>query len=154
MTEQQMIVYKIEQPYTQHLMEVSSSVGASEIEAVKNIFTQANMIVDAQFYYTNPLMYVFVDNILPDFAKLYEDYYLIPPRFYDIIDIDESYIAVNECFIETISSLVLLSGNEQVKKELQAPEDQPTSVIDSLFNLYQEVGFYLIGIERKKPRFH
>lgn len=150
MNEQEVVVYKMEQPYTAHIMEVSSTVGASDIASVKDIFMTANMIVDAQFYYTNPLMYVFVDNILPDFAKLYENYYLIPPRLYDAIDIDYSYFAVNQRFIETISSLLLISGKEQLKKALQAPEDQPTSILDSLFNLYQEAGLYLIGIERRE----
>lgn len=149
MNEQEIVIYKIEQPYTAHLMEISSAVGVSDIESIKEIFMRANMIVDAQFYYTNPLMYVFVDTILPEFAKLYEGYYLIPPRLYDSIDIDYSYFAVNERFIETISSLLLISEGEQVKKELQAPEDQPTSILDSLFNLYQEAGLYLIGVERK-----
>lgn len=147
MNEQEIVVYKIEQPYTKHIMEVSSTVGVSDIKSIKYIFCRANMIVDAQFYYTNPLMYVFVDNILPDFAKLYENYYLIPPRLYDAIDIDESYVAVNERFIETISSLLLISEKEKSKEALQAPEDQPTYILDSMFTLYQESGLYIIGIE-------
>lgn len=150
MNDQEIVVYKIEQAYTAHIMEVSSIVGVSDIASLKDIFREANMIVDAQFYYTNPLMYVFVDNVLPDFAQLYENYYLIPPRLYDTIDIDHSYFAVNERFIEKISSLLLISGKEQLKKELQAPEDQPTSILDSVFNLYQASGLYLIGIERKQ----
>ena len=148
MNGQETVIYTIEQPYTQHAMEVSSTVGISDIEAIKDIFMTANMIVDAQFYYTNPLMYVFVDEVLPDFAKLYENYYLIPPRLYDSIDIDYSYFAVNERFIDSISSLLMISGKEHVKKELQAPEDQPTSLLDSVFNLYQEHGLYVIAIER------
>ena len=107
------------------------------------------MIVDAQFYYTNPLMYVLIGDIAPGFACLYDNYYLIPPQLYDAIQLGDDFFAVNESFIKWIGSLSQLSEDsasvKAPKKELQDPNDEP-SIGDNLFDLYQKQGLYLIGI--------
>ena len=152
MKEQHMIICKIEQPYTYNVMEICSTVKNADIEKIKQVFSRANMIVDAQFYYTNPLMYVFVDEISPHYAQLYENFYLLPPRFYDNMEINDSCLAVNSKFIEKISSLSQLSENSIDMKPNKEPfmdaQDQPDSPIESLFNLHQEYGLYIIGIRR------
>lgn len=111
------------------------------------------MIVDAQFYYTNPLMYVLIDSVSSDLARLYENYYLIPPRLYDSIQLNEDFFAVNGMFIKTIGSLSQLSEEsasvKAPREELQYPKDKP-SIEDSLFNLYQQKGLYLVGIFKEK----
>lgn len=153
MKEKQMFIYKLSQPHTQHVMEICSTVGAAELSQVKEIFSRANMIVDAQFYYTNPLMYVLIDSVSSDLARLYENYYLIPPRFYDAIQLNEDFFAVNEMFVKTIGSLSQLSeesgGLKAPRQELKNPKNEP-SIEDSLFELYQQKGLYLIGIHGEK----
>lgn len=155
MMQKQITVYKLEQPYTFHVMEICSIAEISDIEKVKAMFSRANMIVDAQFYYTNPLLYIFLDDgIEKDFAQLYENYYLIPPRFYDSIEINDDYFAVNQTFISKIGSLTQFSEESATvkppRKELQALEDQGDSIHDSYFDLYQSHGLYMIGIRKPK----
>ena len=152
MKEQHTIICKIEQPYTHNMMEIYSTIKNADIEKIKGVFSRANTIVDAQFYYTNPLMYVFVDEISPHYAKLYENYYLIPPKLYDSMEINDSYVAVNSKFIEKISSLSQLSENNIDMKPNKEPfmdaQDQLDSPTESLFNLHQAYGLYIIGIRR------
>ena len=147
-------IRKIEQPHTKHIMEVCASDDKFDIQEVTTTFSKACTIVDAQFYYTNPLLFVFVKKEdCTEFAHLYADYFLIPPRYYDTIDIDTNCIAANAVFIDHICSLSGLSEEEpRVKhsqKELQEREDTAPHTLNSLFELYQEKGLYIIGIGQK-----
>lgn len=152
MKEQRMMIYRIEQPYTYHLMEIWATKEVSTIDDVMTKFSRANTIVDAQFYYTNPLLYISCDEISPQYAKLYEGLYLIPPKLYDTIEFGDGPFAVNSKFIKDIGSFQEMSDNiatpKPLRQELMGPEDQEKSVIDSLFNLYQKHGLYIIGVEK------
>ena len=94
-------------------------------------------------------MFIFIEDAIADAAQLYDNYYLLPPKLYDSLDMDTSYIAVNSVFLKHICSLTQLTedvGMKGERKELQAPEDSNAGAMDSLFMLYQEHGLYIIGI--------
>ena len=142
-------ICKLQQPHTKYIMEVGIAGDAMSLDAIKATFLKACMIVDAQFYYSNPLLFVFIEDVPADAAKLYDTYYLLPPKLYDIIDVDTSHIAVNTVFLKHICSLTQLTEDTSLKgerKELQAPEDSDAGMLNSLFRLYQEQGLYIIGI--------
>ena len=146
-------VRKIEQPYTKHVIEAGVVDDKYDIQEVMPIFSKACMIVDAQFYYTNPLLFVFIsEKESENFAQLYDNYYLIPPRFYDTISIEMDCLAINAMFIKHICSLVELAEEEPTlkptTKELQERETSPPNALHSLFALYQEQGLYVIGIKK------
>ena len=143
-------ICKLQQPHTKYIMEVGIVGDAVSLDAIKATFLKACMIVDAQFYYSNPLLFVFIEDVPADAAKLYDSYYLLPPKFYDTIDVDTSHIAVNAVFLKHICSLTQLTEDASLKgerKELQAPEDSDAGMLNSLFMLYQEYGLYIIGIQ-------
>lgn len=147
-------IRKIEQPHTKHLLEIGVENDRFDIQAVTPIFSEACTIVDAQFYYTNPLLFIFVEpDACDDYAQLYGDYFLIPPRYYDTIDIDTDCIAANAVFIDHICSLSGLSEEEprlkHSHKELQERSDTAPNTLNSLFELYQEKGLYIIGVQQK-----
>ena len=152
MKEQRMMIYRIEQPHTYHLMEIWATEEVSTVDDIVKKFSRANTIVDAQFYYTNPLLYISCDEVSTEYAQLYEGLYLIPPKLYDTIEFGNGPLAVNSKFIEEIGSLSEMSDNiaspKPLRQELMGPEDQEPSVLDSLFSLYQEQGLYIIGIEK------
>lgn len=142
-------IRKLQQPYTKHVMEIGVAGDGTLIDTVSQAFSKACEIVDAQFYYTSPLLFIFLDDVPQDAAKLYDTYYLLPPKLYDSLDIDTSHLAVNQVFLKHICSLTHLSEDASVKgerKELQAPEDSNAGVMDGLFELYQEYGLYIIGV--------
>ena len=89
-----------------------------------------------------------------EFAQLYESYFLIPPRYYDTIDVNTTCIAVNAIFIKHVCSLSELSEEEpKLKhpyKELQEEVDTTPNVLNSFFELYQEKGLYIIGIKNNE----
>ena len=143
-------ICKRQQPHTKDIIEVGIVGDAVSLDAISETFLKACMIVDAQFYYSNPLLFVFIEDVPSYAAKLYDNYYLLPPKFYDTIDIDTSHIAVNAEFIKHICSLTQLTEDASLKgerKELQAPEDSDPGPLNSLFTLYQEYGLYIIGIQ-------
>lgn len=151
MKEQRVTIHRIEQPYTFHLMEIWAAKDVLTDDFVAK-FSRANTIVDAQFYYTNPLLYILCDEVPPQYAQLYEGLYLIPPKVYDTMELGHGPFAVNEKFIEEIGSLPEMSDNiaspKPLRQELMGPEAQVKSDIESLFDLYQEHGLYIIGIEK------
>ena len=95
MAAQDVIIYRLEQPYTEHLMEICAIGETFQKEQMQSIFSKANMIVDAQFYYTNPLLYILLDKVSPHYANLYGNYYLLPPKTYDSLKFDTNHLA--EC---------------------------------------------------------
>lgn len=147
----QLTIKKIEQPYTKHILEIGVADDKFDANVLTPIFSKACTIVDAQFYYTNPLMFVLsTPEQCKEFALLYDNYYLIPPRFYDTIDINLNCLAVNYRFVQDVCSLALLAESEpQLKhsqKELDNPQETPPNRLNSLFDLYQQKGLYVIGI--------
>ena len=141
-------------PKTCHPYQICASEIA-DIDTHKADFEIAINIVDAQFYYTNPLLFVFVKSEeCEEFAQLYGDYFLIPPRYYDALDLDTRCIAANFVFIDHICMLSELSKDEprlkHSHKELQEQADTQPNMLNSLFQLYQEKGMYIIGVKHNE----
>ena len=147
-------IRKIQQPHTKHILEICVANDKIDISKIVSDFSRACTIVDAQFYYTNPLLFIFVDPMdCSEFAQLYVDYFLVPPRYYDAIEINTDAIAVNASFIHQICSLNEFSEEDpslkQTHKEFQENVDTQPSPLNSLYQLYQDKGLYIIGIRRK-----
>lgn len=144
MITQNVIIQRLEQPYTAHLMEICSTGEVAERAQMQSIFSKANMIVDAQFYYSNPLIYILLSGeVSTHYANLYANYYLLPPKIYDSLTFDTNHIAVNAKFLDDIGSIAdLLSGHNN-RKELELNEGKADN---SLFGLYQSFGLYIIGV--------
>ncbi len=89
-------------------------------------------------------------------TQLYGDYFLIPPRFYDAMDMDVQMLAVNAEFITQFGSLSQqsprTSGLKEPNNEFKekAPKEGNHDILDSLFFRHQEKGLYIIGI--RKPQ--
>lgn len=159
MNSNQLLIYKVEQPKTLNIIEICLlSPQTQQMEHIQSVFSQAVEIVDAQFYYTNPLLFVFVNEAeCKDFAELYDGYFFIPPRLYDAIDIAAESIAVNAEFIKQIGSLATISENEARLNPAQDeynydPSHESASVFNNIFQLYQEKGLYMIGIRKEQEQ--
>ena len=155
MKQNQLIIHKIEQPHTLHLLELYVTNTVANVEKHLSTFSKADEIVGAQFYYTNPLLYVLVDDeACEDYAELFADYFLIPPRFYDAIEMDFEVFAVNDEFIKQFGSLSQHSQERVSLRELndeyidKAPDQGNHDILDNLFFRYQEKGLYVIGIRK------
>ncbi|MDE0316408.1 MAG: hypothetical protein OXM61_16085 [Candidatus Poribacteria bacterium] len=74
----------------------------------------------------------------------------VTPIYSKLIDIDTNCIAVNAVFIDHICALSEFSEDEpRIKrshKELQEQDHTELKIMNSLFELYQEKGLYIIGI--------
>ena len=141
---------QIQQPHTLDILEVCLLNDDIVFETILPIFSKACEIVDAQFYYTNPLLFVLVDESgCIDFAKLFDKYYLIPPKLYNSLELNTECIAVNATFVKRICSLSQFSpetpGLNTPNKTLEVIDETAYS-LTSLFRLYQEKGLYIIGI--------
>ena len=155
MKQHQLTIHKIEQPHTLHLLELYVTSATVSVENYLSIFSKADEIVGAQFYYTNPLLYTLVDGQdCADYAQLYGDYFLIPPRFYDAIEMDFEVFAVNDEFIKQFGSFAQHNQERASLKELndeftdKAPDQGNHDILDNLFFRYQEKGLYVIGIRK------
>ena len=84
-----------------------------------------------------------------NFAKLFDKYYLIPPKLYNSLELNTECIAVNATFIKRICSLSQFSpetsGLNTPNKALEV-RDETAYSLSNLFQLYQEKGLYIIGI--------
>ena len=141
-------IRKVELPRTERLLEVSTESDYEDVEEWIPLFSKACEVVDAQFYYTNPLMFVPVDEDEVDLmVELYQNYYLIPPKFYDRMDLDLGVVAVNQIFLEIIGSLATISqGAGLVSKHVEYTDDVFNEQLSSLFALYEQKGLYIIGV--------
>ena len=139
------LIQQIQQPHTKHVLEVCTTQSAFDEELV-SLFSKACEIVDAQFYYTNPLLFVFVDaEDCEEYAQLYDDYFLIPPKLYNTLDLDVEFVAANIRFLENICSLSQIGKTTTRALEAETPVPNP---FENLFKLYQDKGLYLIGIRK------
>ena len=157
MKQHQLTIHKIEQPHTLHLLELYVANAYANVETYLSTFSKADEIIGAQFYYTNPLMYILIDaEDCADYAQLYADYFLIPPRFYDAIGMDFEVFAVNDEFIKQFGSFSQHTQERVPLKELndeftdKAADQGNHDILDNLFFRYQEKGLYVIGIRKKQ----
>ena len=158
MSQDYLAIRKIYQPHTRHILEVCTSDSEEKLKEFTAAFSEACTIVDAQFYYTNPLLFVFVEpEDCVDYTCLFDKCFLIPPRFYDTIEIDVECLAVNAAFVKNVGSLSYVSQNaprlKQPKDEFGNSESQDhNTIFDSLFRVYQEKGLYVIGVKDVEPQ--
>ena len=106
------------------------------IDTFLEMFLQADKIIDAQFYYTNPLLYVIIDKIDGDatvkHGSLYDNYYLLNTESWHDIDAKYPVFAVNETFREQVAWT-----SEKTPNFFQA---------ENLLQLHHACGLYVIGI--------
>ena len=94
--------------------------------------TKAIDIVDAQFYYTNPLMFAILDADadVSKHARLWGNYYLLDVETWDTVALIDDIFAVNQTFDEIIGV-----------GDLSELDD-----LNALHALHAQHGMYIIGI--------
>lgn len=142
-------IRQIQLPHIEHVMEVCTTLGTFD-ENLLSVFSKACEIVDAQFYYTNPLMFIFVDSEdCETYAQLYDNYFLIPPKLYNSLDLDVECVAVNTVFLEHICSLSQIG--KATTRSLEKETEKDINSFENIPKLYQDKGLYLIGIRLRVP---
>ena len=95
------------------------------------LFAKADDIVGAQFYYTNPLIYMIVEGEIEG-ACLYGDYYLLDIESWGEIVLQHPVLAVNQVFLERIGD----------------PKGLFQEFEMSTFKKYHNIhGMYIVGIK-------
>ena len=125
--------------FTQTLLQeetgYSVEVVANSLEAMRKytpIFTQADKIVGAQFYYSNPILYLVASTLdVANCACLYGDYYLVNHTVEHEHDFIADVAAINEVFLKQIGSY----------------REKHTVVASDFDTLHDETGLYLVAID-------
>ena len=103
-------------PQTHHEMDIIAE-DLALISSFGDRFIQADAVVGAQFYYTNPLLFLLVsDEDVSRHAPLYGDFYLL--RVEDWLNIELKYpiIAINDLFSERIGNTKEIFSNFNMEK--------------------------------------
>ena len=112
---------------------------AETSEAIDKLTDQlilSDEIVGAQFYYSNPFLYLFLnpkEDLMPH-GKLYHNIYLLSPQHWNHLDMQNGIIAVNQAFLDAIG------GSKEFLNDFN---------IDTLTQHHNEIGLYLIGIQEE-----
>ena len=123
-------------PKTEHVYQIYTNEVDSMV-ASKAQLEHAINVVDAQFYYTNPLMFIIMEDSselnLDNCGHLWGDYYLL-----NIFDIEEytpktQIAAVNQTFMQQISDITAFFESDL---DIEA--------------LYLDHGFYVVAIVNKE----
>ena len=125
----EIIKQTIEHPATQHRLEIITESIDNVIDFTE-IFVAADTVVGAQFYYTNPLMYVIVSSDMERHPQLYGNIHLLRVEDWEFIA-HEPIFAVNQNFIEAIGGIT----------------DHYVLDPQTLTEQHEEYGLYLIGIK-------
>lgn len=81
------------------------SIDAEMISKFTPIFQEADKVIGAQFYYTNPVLYMLIDDLDEDAcACMYANYYLINTSGDHSHEFVPGIAAVNYVFLERIGS--------------------------------------------------
>lgn len=116
---------------TNYKLEIVSST-QDVLSQWASVFIQADKIIGAQFYYSNPILYLLCENPDPDVhARMYGNLYLIDLDKMDDREFETSIAAVNSVFLTSIGSY-----SEAVPK-----------VISNLKEYFDKYGLYIIGID-------
>ena len=121
-------------PQTYHELDIIAE-DPGLIHQFADTLVDADAVIGAQFYYTNPLLFLIVEGEMNRHAPLYGDYYLL--RIEDWLHLELKYpiIAINNLFSEKI-------GNP---KEIFNTFNMET------FREHREAdGLYIIGINVKE----
>lgn len=120
----------IEQPATRHRLEIISE-SIQLIEQYTETFLSTDDIVDAQFYYSNPLLYLIINDV-KDQRCLYGNLYLLNVEDWEFLT-HEPIFAINQVFAEKIDTI------------------KYSFVLDPqhMIELHQTHGLYLIGIKNE-----
>lgn len=120
------------QPATQYRLKVTAE-SLDLLSQFTEIFAHADDVVGAQFYYTNPILYVLLlpDEDMEHHACLYGNYYLLHIRSWETLEMAHDVIAVNQNFLDDIGSA----------------EDTLMFNITELEKYHNEHGLYLVGIK-------
>lgn len=122
---------------THHTYQIYASEIA-EINKHKTEFQNAIRVVDAQFYYTNPLLFFCVRDIsnvdLSDWGQLWGAYYLVNITDIEEVLFKEEIFAVNERFLEQIGNLDTVMEDENF----------------SFLALHEKHGLYVVAILQQK----
>jgi len=120
-------------PKTHFPFQISAD-NIEDIDTRKADIESAINVVDAQFYYTNPLVFAFAkdspDINLQDWGHLWGNYYLV--NIMDLAEFvpTEAILAVNHRFLEQIGQMNLVMENDMI--DFQA--------------LHEEHGLYVVAI--------
>lgn len=123
---------------TENIIELTDkrfNIAFGDFKLIKSVTEQcrnAVMIVDAQFYYTNPLFFIFIDDV-SEHACLYDNYYLVDASKWDEIILLHDIFVVNQNFLDDLPPVNLL--------------DNFSNLLPNLKEYHQEFGLYIIGIK-------
>lgn len=119
----------------QHLEICAESIGL--INQWTQVFLDADAIAGAQFYYTNPLMFIPIAGETERHAPLYGNHlYLLNVEDWGSVTPTHPVFATNQNFIEQIGPITDFSDHNP----------------DKLLEYHLEHGLYLIGIHQKQDR--
>ena len=118
---------------TGYSLEIVSS--SSELmSAFTPAFMETDKIVGAQFYYTNPIMYMLVEEFDKRFcARLFGDYYLMGTGDGAKHKLFSGIAAVNSVFLERVGSYA----------------SHATELAENLNSYQEKYGLHLVGIDIK-----
>ena len=125
------MVQTVEHEETNYSLDIVAR-SLEDITLYTPLLTQADKVVGAQFYYTNPLVYMLVKKLdEAACARLYGDYYLVNTQLEHDHDFISNVAAVNSVFLEKIGSY----------------RDVCDELFDNFEDFYNKYGLYLIGID-------
>ena len=122
----------VEHPLTQRKLDVVSE-SYELLCQYKDQLLRADDIVSAQFYYSNPLLYLLLDGETQRHACLYDNLYLLNTSMWDEIEIEHLILAVNDLFVQHIG----FENTEKLSQLVNA---------NTLKKFHENYGLYLIGI--------
>ena len=123
----------VEHPLTQRKVDIIAESHALLCKFREQLL-HVDDIVSAQFYYTNPLLYMFLNGNIEHHACLYDNVYLLNTSLWDEIEVEYPILAVNDLFVKQI-------GFDTTDKFSQLTN------VDTLQIFREQSGLYLIGID-------
>ncbi|MDE0087487.1 MAG: hypothetical protein OXU23_17325 [Candidatus Poribacteria bacterium] len=127
----QLLKHIIEQPSTRHKLKIISESIEDAIDFTET-FVAADNVVGAQFYYTNPILYLITVGDIRQHACLYGNLYLLSIEEWEYLEYKPIF-AVNQAFIDRIGSIA----------------DSYTFNPQTLIEQHLEHGLYLVGIKHE-----
>lgn len=124
-------------PTTEHHLEIFAE-SIDLINQWTHVFLNADAIAGAQFYYTNPLLFMPIAGATERHAPLYGDHlYLLNIEDWGSVTPTHPVFATNQNFIEQIGPITNFSKHNP----------------DKLLEHHLNHGLYLIGIQRQEDQY-